>query len=204
MLEVITPATTLDLTTVEQVNRELGLDTGENDALIAGYISAVSDSISKHCKRIFAAQEYEETFYLKQYKNEVLLSEYPVAEIASIIENDETLADDDARVNADTGAVIRRRNGDVCWWPAGTIIVTYTAGFSDDTSGAPSPPPAIERAAILLAAMSYRSRGRDPAVRSVQHGDASVSFGIGPFVNGEGMPPEIVALLRPYKDFRVR
>ncbi len=206
MLEVITPAETFDLTTVEAVNAELGLDTGVDDALIAGYVASASDQIARYCKRVLVAQEYEEIFYTNTYKNELLLSEYPVSDIASIDENGVLLDADAFRVDANTGAVIRHRNGDIAWWPqASTIIVQYVAGYSEDTGGAPSVPAAIERAAILLSAMSYRSRGRDASVRSVQHGDSSVSFGFGPVANdASGLPPEIVALLKPYKDYRVK
>jgi hypothetical protein len=206
MLEVVTPAATFDLTTVDAVNAELGIDSNTaNDGLNSGYISAASDSIARYCKRILVAQEYAETFYTNTCKNELLLSEYPVAEIASIEENGVPLADDAFKVNADTGAVIRRRNGDIAWWPdASTIIVTYTAGHGEGT-GLPSLPPSIERAAILLSCMAYRSRRRDPAIRTATHTDTSVTFGPGPFANGEGgLPPEIVALLKPHKDFRVR
>ena len=88
MLEVVTPAATFDLTTVDAVNAELGIDSNTaNDGLISGYISAASDSIARYCKRILVAQEYAETFYTNTCKNELLLSEYPVAEIASIEEN---------------------------------------------------------------------------------------------------------------------
>jgi uncharacterized phiE125 gp8 family phage protein len=206
MLEVVTPAATFDLTTVEAVNAELGLDTGENDALIAGYVASASDQIARYCKRVLVAQEYAETFYTNTYRNELLLSEYPVSEIASIDENGVPLDEDAFRVNADTGAVIRRRNGDIAWWPdASTIIIDYLAGYDNNTGGAPDLPPAIERAAILLSAMGYRARGRDPAVRTVQHGDSSVSFGFGPVAtDASGLAPELIALLRPHKDFRVK
>lgn len=204
MLEVITPAATFDLTTVDAVNAELGLEGNTaSDALISGYIASASDSVARYCKRILVAQEYAETFYARNYKDELLLSEYPVAEIASIVESDITLAVDDARVNADTGAVIRLCNDDQTWWPLGKIVVSYTAGYADDTTGLPSLPPAIERAAIVLASMAYRLRSkRDPAIRSSQHGDSSVTFG--PLAIGDGgLPPEIVALLQPYRDYRV-
>jgi uncharacterized phiE125 gp8 family phage protein len=201
MLEVITPADTFDLCTVEAVNAELGIegDTA-SDPIIAGYISAASDSIARYCKRVLAAQEYLETFRLDRYKNELLLSQYPVAEIASVVENDETLADEAAELNADTGSLARLVNDGPAWWPLGKIAVTYTAGFGDDISL----PPAIERAAILLSCNFHNRAHRDPSIRSTQHGDTSVTYGLAALGNGDGLPPEIVALLQPYRDYRVR
>lgn len=203
MLEVITPADTLDLTTVEAVNLELGLesDTG-NDLITERYIAAASDAISRYCKRIFADQVYAQTFHLDEYREGLLLAQFPVAEIVSVVVNSVTLADDAAEVNADSGYLRRMIDNRSTWWPRGKIVVTYRAGFGDVTDIA-SLPPSIERAAIMLVSQFRTRAERDPAIREVAAGENRVVYGLGPLANGNGMPPEIEMLLAPYRDYRV-
>jgi hypothetical protein len=150
-------------------------------------------------------QTYRQTFRLNDYRNELLLEHYPVVEVLEVLENDTTLATGtagaDTEVNRDTGSLLRLRNGSQAWWPRGTIQVTYGAGYGDDT-GLPILPPSVQRAAILLSCNFSRAK-RDPSIRSIAHGDRTVTYGLDAFATGDGLPAEIVALLKPYRDYRV-
>jgi uncharacterized phiE125 gp8 family phage protein len=204
MLEVITPAETFDLTTLANVKAEFSsIADDSEDANLSRWITAASDSVSRYCKRVFAFQTYAETFYVSQFKSELLLAQYPVAEVASVVENDLTLDEGAAEVHADTGALIRLIADRPGWWPLGKIVVTYSAGFADDTNG-PTLPPAVERATTQLVGMFRFRVKRDPSVREVTLDDRRVTYGLGPLANGEGLPPEVAALLAPYRDYRVR
>jgi hypothetical protein len=208
MLEVIVPADSFDLTTIDAVKNEYDITSGDEDPIIAAWIAGASDVIARYCKRIFPAQTYKESFYNGHWRRELVLAQYPVAELIEVVENDLTLTTDtagitDAQVNPDIGTVLRLSNDYPAHWPVGKVVVTYSAGFSNAT-GFIMLPPAIERACIVLVGL-FRIRSQtNPAVRGVQHGDLSIQYGQSPFAAADDLPPEVILLLQPYRDGRVR
>lgn len=200
MLSIVTPADSFDLTTLPRVKAELGIDNQAEDENLARWITAASDIVSGHCKRVFAAQTYQETFRLAEWRDALLLSRYPVTAITSIVENDATLDPGDAEVHSDNGTLIRLIGDRPAWWSRGKIVVTYTAGFAD----ADALPAAIEQAAIKVTTMLRHAASRDPLVKSTSvPGVLDQTFWVGG-IGDDGLPPDVRALLTPHRDRRVR
>ena len=92
IIEVVTPAASHDLTTLEIAKEELGIDTDENDARLARWIRETSVYIARHCNRTLVMETVTETWhgadywYLPDVSVEIrplTLRRYPVTEIVS-------------------------------------------------------------------------------------------------------------------------
>lgn len=90
-------------------------------------------------------------------------------------------------------------------WGTGEIVVIYTAGFmlqgKDNPNDYPTLPPDIEEAALRLAVMRVKARGRDPMLRTQgQPGIGQQTYWIGTPPGQVGsLPPEIASLVEPYR-----
>ncbi|HEU5018358.1 MAG TPA: phage head-tail connector protein [Pseudolabrys sp.] len=203
MLEVIAPADSFDLITLADIKAELGITGTTEDANLARWITAASDSVARYCRRVFAAQTYRETFRVAA-KPDLVLTRYPVGDVVSVVENETTLAADETEIETDSGVLRRLINDRLAWWACGKIVVTYRAGFADVTD-TPSLPAPIERATIMLVSLFRQRAQRDPAVRQVTHGDTAVTYGLGQLgADADALPAEVTALLASYRDFRLR
>src|SRR6266511_3225385 len=195
MLTVTTPADSYDLTLLATVKAELGITDRAEDENLARWISQASDTITKHCNRVFAQETVSEMFRLKCREEGLLLARFPVTEIVSVVENDTTLTASDYELARDGGGVLNRLRFDREWtWPIGKIVVTYTAGYalvSDLPDG-------IERAAIILINQYRYSAERDPQLRGEQtEGAGSSSYFDG--LESSGLSPEILGLLSKHR-----
>ena len=195
MLIVTTPAASFDLTTLETVRSELGVTDHAGDENLSRWIRHASDVISKYCNRVFAQETIEETFRLATRNGDLLLSRYPVQSIASVQENDETLAAADYEFASATGLLTRLRDDTPTCWPPGKIVVTYTAGYILLTDL----PFGIERACIVLVNQYRQSATRDPQLRSeAVEGVSSAGYFDGGTEAG-GMSPEVLGLLKDHR-----
>lgn len=197
MLKLLTPAANRDLTSLAAVKSELGIVDGNEDLNLARWITAASAVIENHCRRVFAEQTYEETFYSAAYVPELTLAQYPVSEVTSIVENGVTLGESDAEANPDSGILTRIVGDRPAYWACGKIVVTYIAGFAVDDL-----PAAIGQAAIRLVAMFRSGANRDPLVKGVSiPGVMETSYWVGG-LGDAGLPPDVLALLAPYRSHR--
>lgn len=196
MLTVTTPAETYDLTTVEAVKVALGIEGSADDAQLEALVTAASAVLAKACRRVFALETVVETFRLVEHpREELVLSRYPVAVLTSVVENDVTLDAADAEVNPDTGVLVRLYSDAPRWWPCGKVVVTYQAGFAADDM-----PEGLKQAVVELVQLWKSSADHDPLVRSTNiPGVMDREFQ----VTGRGLPPDILALVAPYRDARV-
>lgn len=200
MLETITEAESLDLTTLAAVKLELSITGNVDDAKLSRWITAASGMIHDYTRRTFPAQTYRETFRPGERRDTLLLSRYPVVEIDTIVENGTTLAADDAEAHADSGQLVRLSGDRAAWWACGKIVVTYSAGYATRATM----PPAIGRAAIALVHLLRSSTVHDPLVRSKSiEGVMEASYQVGGFGDG-ALPPDIAGMLAPHRDFRAR
>lgn len=195
MLTVTTPADDYDLTLLATVKAELGITDRAEDANLARWIRQASDTIAKHCNRVFAEETVSETFRLKCREDGLLLTRFPVTAITSVVENDITLEAGDYELARDGGGVLNRLRFDREWtWPIGKIVVTYTAGYalvSDLPDG-------IERAAIVLVNQYRYSAERDPQLRGeTTEGAGSSSYFDG--LESSGLSPEVLGLLSKHR-----
>ena len=194
MLTIVTPAQSYDLTVLDTVRAELGITDRAEDENLARWITQASDVVASYCNRVFARETIAETFRLATRESDLLLSRYPVQSIASVDENDETLAATDYEVKPENGVLTRLRDDSPTCWPPGKIVVTYTAGYlllGDLPYG-------IERAAILLVNQYRYAAERDPQLRSEQtEGAGSSSYFDG--LEAGGLSPEVRGLLAEHR-----
>ena len=196
MITVTTSATNLSLIDKSAVRNVLGVD-GDQDAALQAYIDRASDVIARHCRRVFAKETLTEQFRLDRMELELVLSRYPVVEIASITEADSALTASDYEVDKAKGFVTRLHGSRPCYWPMSKIVVTYTAGFELPAAA----PPALQQACLQLVKAYYLGADRDPLIRSesVTPMSSATYFG-----GGEYLPPDVIGLLGQFRNLRMR
>ena len=191
--------TSYDLTTSAAVAAALGIT---NDAALEAKVTNYSRLIADICNRPFVTQTVTESFRISSYeppRTELKLNCWPVQEIINITENDIVIAPADYEFNKENGLVWRTARD---WWGfcSGLTEVVYVSGY-DLPEGAPMP--LAMAVAELIRAAQFTS-GRDPAIRSVQHGDRQVTYGdfynrFGLQGSNGGLPPNVGGLIDPYR-----
>lgn len=193
----------LALTTVSALEQELGItpsSTGTTLALLERAIHAASQAIASALGRElhYATGRIER---VAGHRTPQLLARVtPLRSIASIVylgdDVDETIEADDYEIEDADAGIIRRIGGVWLWTGRSTRIdadplggselllyrVTYTGGWvtpAQATELLPRDLPYdIEDAALRLAALVYRARGRDESIKSKKLLDASVTYGV--------------------------
>lgn len=162
-----------DLTTVEAVNAALGLtSSSSNDAEVAAQITSCSKIIAGFCGRIFAMQTLIETFRVgwSEPCKSLPLAQWPVIGNVSLIANDCALiSGTDYKVDNIAGII---RTVHPHGYFRGILVATYTSGF-DLPDNAPAE---LARACLEQIREQRFSTNRDPGIRNVSAGDASVSY----------------------------
>jgi hypothetical protein len=177
-IKVITPASSYDLCTLDEIKVMLGIaptDTSE-DALLQIWITQYSDMIATMCKRVFAYETVEETWRgdslpFDTDNGRVFLTHYPVVstDIQSVTGPDGT--------DLSTGYELESRSGklqffNISW--SEPIRITYSGGYllPDDC------PPALKQALGLLVQYQriWQSRALASGVRSISHRESRVQF----------------------------
>lgn len=209
-LTVSVAAASTDLTTLEQVLKELPSAKNEDHENIQDMIEQASDAILTECNRPFARATYIET--VKGYGHpQLLLSRRPIVSVTTIVHNstpivDYTIEDPDA-------SILFRPSG---WtWTAGVgwnltnwivpgseepqFTVTYIAGYllpRDDNRNLPKD---IERACIETVKTWFISRDRDPSLAENSTQSTTRRYFEKPTLAGlDNLPPRALALLAPW------
>ena len=209
-LEIISGAACKDLTVIETVKLELGIpesDTSKDDQ-IATLIKQASGVISAYCDNMFAQETVVETFWSgsrlweAEWTSSFMLSREPVSEIISVEIDGAILDPSEYRMANDSHLHrINMASGETCLWTwTANAIITYKAGYVllDDL------PYGIERAALMLIKDYYSGVGRDPRVRQEEiPGVRNVTYWVGGMNTASQqssmLPPDVTALLAPYK-----
>lgn len=198
MLTVTTPATKFNLIDVSEARSMLGLVDQSEDDTLQGFINRASDVIARHCRRVFARETVAETIRLEHHIDDLILTRYPVVEVASISETGTVLAGSDYEVNKEGGTITRLHNDRPAWWWSRKIEVTYIAGFDLPAEA----PHALKQAALQLVKAYYHGADRDPMVRSESiEALSSASYFAG---EGEHLPPDVKSLLLQFKNVKAR
>ena len=159
------------LTTLATVKAELqSPDT--DDTFLTTLIGQASASIETFCGRSFASATQTQIIRRERWRERLMLDRTPVVAVASVVLNGTPLAPDAVEIDDADAGFLLRLDGSSCsiGWPAGRVVVTYTAGYS-------STPPDVERCCIDLVKLAYFARDRDPALRSYENVDVeSVSY----------------------------
>lgn len=202
IVTILTPAATIDLTTLDRAKLELGVTNNASDNLIASWIHEVSSRIASACGRTFGLERLQETFdpsgphhweHHYQGRSEVLrLSRWPVTEIESITVNGDLLDATEYADETQTGLVYRVTER----W-RGQIVVIYSAGYELVTDL----PYDIEQACLLLLRYRQSASSRDPLLRSKTIQDVGQwSYFGGVTSNQTGsLPSDVDDILQSYK-----
>lgn len=190
---IVTPAADTDLVTLADVREQLQFrpnDTAQ-DTWLAKVITRTSQQAERYCGRIFAQQDYQDTFGIVNGDGVLILGQAPVdVTLVNIDSTDLAASDFIADVNA---GLLYRATEPRCWVSTSSILVQYTAGFSPI-------PDDVQQAVIQLVVMAYRSRTRDPMLRERETpGLGRESFWIGPAPGENILPGDIASLLNPYR-----
>lgn len=214
ILTVIEAAATQDLTTLATVKTALSIAGGESDALLRALITQASADCADWCGRKFGLETVTETFRLswpglaylapnagpgdRAYRGDLVLTRRPVVSITTVIEAGATLDSADYALQAEAGILTRLRSDTPCAWLAGTIAVTYAAGY--DLVG--NLPPAIERACIEVVKALWDAGSRDPALRQINiPGVVERQYWVDS--TAPGLPRSATDRLQFYRDYRV-
>jgi hypothetical protein len=225
VLQIVTPATSDLLTTLDKVKAELGLppDPGPQDAYLTDQIAYASAAITEYCGRYtFGRQELLQTEmplhgeYWRRWNGALVLDEDLEPTIATVMRDDVELAAGTDYVL--DGYILHRVSpvGGTMWWTlpdafgcyATKITVAYSAGFNLPDAA----PLVLQRACILTAATSYAARGRDRSIRSesytpvgaTSYRDPGGGSGSNAMPSASALPAEVIGLITRYERRVVR
>ncbi len=200
LLTVLIPASSRALTTLATVKDEIGITDDAADARLLRWIDEASERIETYLGRVLASETVRETFRLTGAPGCLGLARRPVTAIASIEVDGVTLASDQYEIDATAGLLHPISGGRRVWWCGCTVIITYTAGYVS-VEALPRP---IETACIGLLRHRWAARDRDPMLRSLAiPGVATEQYWVGATGDDGAMPPEIAALLDPFRTVTV-
>lgn len=178
ILNVLEPAASYDLLTVDDVKTMLKLSLGDTtiDPQLQMIVSNISEQIGVLVNRVFAKELVQETFYdTGEYgQRRLYFSRWPVAldDIQQLNQNGTDIlanAGGDWVLEEKTGTLYRPGGG--TWM--GNIDAIYTGGY-DLPDGVPL---GLQRAAMLLAQEAYyQSLRGDSSIRSISHKESRVQY----------------------------
>jgi hypothetical protein len=177
-----------DLATLESVKAALGIADSSEDLTLPPLITQASAGIAKHCNRTFIEEDVDETFRTDGRDCGLLLSRYPISEIAAATENGTALDPADFEADPSAGIINRLYSDRIGCWQRGKVVISYTAGYPiADVPGD------IVRALVLLV-QQFRSQGsRDPLLRAEETTDIERLEYFVPI--DTGLPGSVQALL---------
>jgi hypothetical protein len=200
LLTVLTPASSRALTTLATVKDEIGITSDEADARLQRWIDEASERIENYLGRVLASETVRESFRLTSAPHCLQLARRPVTAIASIAVDGVTLASSQYEIDGTAGLLYPVSGDRRVRWFACTVIITYTAGYAS-IAALPRP---IEAACLGLIRHRWATRDRDPMLRSLAiPGVVTEQYWVGATGDHNDMPPEIAALLDPFRTVTV-
>lgn len=208
---MVTPATSSDLTILATVKAELGITTSNEDPNIETWIDQASAACAAYCNRVFGSEVVSENIrrlFLNRYREQrwddvIQLARYPVTAIGPVIEDTITLVlETDYTVDYTTGKLYRLSSDgiSIMRWTCNQLTVPYTAGYA--LLG--TLPFNIERACISLVKALRNAANRDPKVKEENiPGVLQTSYWIGSVGDNGELPPDVTALLDPFREVSV-
>lgn len=195
---IVTPAEDRALVKLDDLREQLRVRPGDtaNDAWYTKVIARCSLAAERYCNRIFAQQEYADTFMAGvsgQAGEPLILSQAP-------IDGTSLEATLDGAVMAGTGYALSPlvghlwRQGDATSWSNSSgLVIAYTAGFAEI-------PADVQQAVLDLCTQENSGRGRDPMLRATESpGLGRQEYWVGGPPGGSLIPQDIASLLNPYR-----
>ncbi|MBN9471889.1 MAG: phage head-tail connector protein [Bosea sp.] len=204
MIEIITPAESTRLTTLDAVKADLGITGSASDDALGTLIDQFSETIAAWCGRTFGLATVRESRDITRLcdRRVILLERWPVASVDSVSVTGIALAPADYVLDPAKGELRYRASDGRLWlWPVGDSVITYRTGYALPGETDRTLPHDIERACILMVRSAWHGIGRNPALRSEE------TAGVATFTyfaaNGDALSLEAQALLSPYRSINV-
>lgn len=198
IITVVTAASDQLLISRDNLKIDLNITKDSYDAYLTRAIAAASSDIAIYCGRVFNRETVDETYYLDEDRDVLILSRYPVSSITSVLVDGVAVDSSEYTVDKENGLLIRLDEDDATpvIWEEGTVVVRYVGGYA-------AVPADLQTACGDIVKGMFYSRQRDPTIRSetipnVYQASYRV---IGP---GEGdYPIEISSVLNRYRKARL-
>lgn len=159
------------LYTLNELKTQLGITGTSRDAILLGILKSASEYIEKITRRAFFVKEYTETIYEEDPQDCLLLSNFPVLSIESVVIAGETLSASTGGLanyrSTDDGALFRIDGGCFASEPY-TNVVTYKAGHL-------RVPEDVRNAVKIIAAGEYGRRQKE-GILSESVGSYTIKF----------------------------
>jgi len=223
MLEVVTAATSTDLTTVIAVKTEIGSLTDAQAAWVGFAITAASALIEQEANQFFAEQNYTETI-TGSGSTTLMLGRTPVLGTPTIVSTLNEVIVDFTIESREAGILYRRQGwtqeisyhrgvtydglaydthpGFVITYDAGYFLPSFSGVIASDGSQV-ALPSNVEQACILTVKAWWHKKNRDSTVSWKQVGDLALGYrgDAAPKTKDTsgmlGLPPEARALIKP-------
>jgi uncharacterized phiE125 gp8 family phage protein len=159
------------LVSLDDFKAFLGINTSTNDAVLLGVLRSASDFVKRYTGKSFSYEKYEETYYAEECSDILILNNYPVKSIDSVVVDGVTLeatTDGYANYIVKPEGYIKRLDGltfPSSYYP---VVVTYNAGYR-------SAPEDILYVVKKLAAQDYNSRLQE-GIKSEEIGSYKVTY----------------------------
>jgi uncharacterized phiE125 gp8 family phage protein len=216
VVEIVTPAASELLTTLDRVKAEPNVTTGDNDEILEAKIAEASSDIQAAVGKRLPREDVKETFWhddafrpllpVPRFGNPaqttLFLKRTPVSKIASVTVDDVALDPSEYRLDPDAGLLDRlSTNGFPCAWCfCKSVIVAYTGGYALPGNTGRSLPYGIEGAVVALVSDYWASRGRDPTLRSESiPGLIDRQFWVGAVGDPALLPPRVLASIAQFR-----
>jgi uncharacterized phiE125 gp8 family phage protein len=215
IVEIVTPAQSELLTTLDRVRSELRISSDADDEVLMAKIAEASSDIQTAIGKRLPSEEVRETFWhdddvrhrhdlRHSFPSEttLFLSRRSISKLASVAVDGTTVELSEVRFDLDAGLLDRLSTDGLPrrWCFGKCVIVAYTAGYVLPGTAGRNLPPAIEGAAVALVSDYWASRGRDPTLRSESiPGVIERQFWIGAVGEAELLPPRVLASIAPFR-----
>lgn len=192
---IVNPAADRDLVLLDDVREQLQFRSNDTaqDVWLAKVITRTSQQAEKYCNRIFAQQDYQDTFGIVRADphTPLMLGQAPIT-VTDVNIDGTDLSTSDWIADSDPGLLYRASEPRI-WISTSSIVVQYTAGFEPV-------PDDVQQAVIQLCVLAYRGRTRDPMLRERETpGMGREMYWVGPAPGEQILPGDIASLLNPYR-----
>jgi hypothetical protein len=216
IVEIVTPAESELLTTLERVKTELQMTTDANDEILEAKIAEASSDVQAAIGYRLPSEDVRETFWHDDVFRPLLraphfgnpaettlfLKRTPVSKIVSVTVDDLALDPTEYRLDPEAGLLDRVTSDGYprSWCFCKSVLVVYTGGFILPGQDGRNLDYGIEGAVVALVSDYWASRGRDPTLRSESiPGVIDRQFWVGAVGDPAMLPPRVLASLSQFR-----
>jgi hypothetical protein len=179
------------LATVDEVKRSLGITSTDDDVLMFDLVKSSSDFVEKSANRTFNFASYTETFYPETGVRELLLENFPITSVTSVVIDGITLDLATSTIRNyvwSKDGTLRRVDGGIFPREPAETVVTYKAGFE-------TVPEDVRHAVRKMVSREYLRRLKE-GIASESLGTYEVKFGAGFSEDGDEMVKGVIQRYR--------